>query len=440
MRRVVLSPLRLLPLLALLFCTSLALAAGPLTPALSPQAQQGRDLAKKAQCNRCHDFGAALAPAKKALHCVNCHNWILDTKGHPDQIAKQRKGYPDWDRYLENVNHFTRLPVLTTLTRRVRPSYVRHFLDAPRDLRPHLDESMIPLRLTPADKDAIVAWLVELAGPNVVPEEPLPPAPSAARIEAGRSVFMTRGCPMCHVLGNIRFQPGMDAAFFKAVGETAKLAPNLRFARERVPRSVFVRYVQDPQAVDPSVTMPKLGVTPDEAEKLADFVLYVNPELPPGPAAADVKAPTVPALTRRVTYDEVYDEVFGRVCIHCHMNPKTNAGEGGAGNTGGLTYAGRRLNLEQYAGFKQGAFRDGKWVDILKPQANGAPPLLLEVLLQRHREGTRDQRAAFADSAGEGVAPNPDAPGMPLGLPAISVAQLSLIKTWLDEGAPGPEE
>lgn len=400
-------------------------------------ARQGRKVVEKAQCNRCHEITGGLPAFKREMHCVNCHTWILGTRGKPDEIARQRQDFPDWDRYLESVVHFTRLPNLGTLARRVRPSAIRSFLDSNRDLRPHLDESMIPLRLTAAEKDAAVAWLTTLAGPNATADEPAPRVTDAARIAAGRAVFIARACPTCHVFGNTRFQPGFDAAFYKAMGERAKLAPNLRFARERLTRETFVRFVQDPQAVDPSVSMPKMGVTPAEAEQLADFVFGAEPELaPPPPEAAAV--PEIPVLTRAVPFDEVFDEVLGKICVHCHMDPATNAGDGGAGNTGGLGYAGKHLSLESYPSVARGLLRDGKRVSVVRPGPNGAPPLLLESLLRRHREASRDQHRPFGDHAGAGANIDPAAPGMPMGLPALSVAQISLVKTWLAQGAPGP--
>jgi hypothetical protein len=122
------------------------------------------------------------------------------------------------------------------------------------------------------------------------------------------------------------------------------------------------------------------------------------------------------------------------------MDPAINNGDGGAGNTGGLSYAGKRLALESYAGLKRGLLRDGRRVSVTAPGPNGEPPLLLSALLRRHREAARDQRPAFADHAGLTAAapPDPAAPGMPLGLPALGVTQLGLIKTWLAQGAPGP--
>jgi hypothetical protein len=433
---------RLLPVVLLSSLALLGLAGLAPGRALAAPKHPGRVVAEKAQCNRCHGITGGLPAFKREMHCVDCHTWILGTKGDAAAIAKQREAFPDWDRYLESIVHFTRLPDLGTLARRVRPTALRAYLDAPYDLRPHLEESMIPVRLSAREKDALVDWLAHLAGPAVAADAPDAPGPGSLtpdRIAAGRETFVQKGCPTCHVFGNVRFQPGFDAAFYKAMGPAAQLAPNLRFARERLPRAVFVRFVQDPRAVDPAVTMPALGVTPAEAERLADFVYGADPELAAPVAAA---APDVPLLSRPVPFDEVYDEVLGKICVHCHMDPAINDGDGGAGNTGGLTYPGKRLALESFAGLSRGLSRDGKRVSVTAPGPNGEPPLLLAALLRRHREAARDQRPAFGDHAGltTAAAPDPKAPGMPLGLPALGVAQLSLIRTWLAQGAPGPVE
>ena len=74
-------------------------------------------------------------------------------------------------------------------------------------------------------------------------------------------------------------------------------------------------------------------------------------------------------LDREVTWDEVYEEVLGFVCVHCHMAPESNNGDGGPGNDGGLGFAGVKLDLETYAGVKRGLMRGGKRVSVIKPPA-----------------------------------------------------------------------
>lgn len=423
----------------------LALLAALLAPAhaFEPLAEKGRAVMQAAECTRCHAVtgtGGAdrgLPPMPRAQNCVTCHQWILATKGDAEAIARQHETFPDWDRYLETIVHFRRLPDLGTLTRRVDPAFVRRFLDRPFDLRPHLDESMIPLRLSPADKDAVVAYLTALNGADAVaagaakPEAPVEPA----RVDAGRQRFLAAGCPTCHVLGPKPLVPGFGPDFFRAMGDAAALAPDLRFARERIPRAVLVRFIVDPASVDPQTAMPRLGVTPAQAEQIADFVLHAPLDDGPAPVAALTEATP---LARAVTWDEVFEEVLGQICVHCHMNPASNDGDGGAGNTGGLGYAGLSLDLETYAGVKRGLLREGRRVSILTPPKPGEPPLLLQALLRRHAEAARDHRPPYSGYRADARGPDPARPGMPLGLPPLPPEKVRMIAAWLAQGAPGP--
>lgn len=410
--------------------------------ALSPKALVGKRAVEKAECTRCHDVtdvsgqGHGVAAADRAMHCVDCHNWILDTKGKATEIAKMRTTFPDWDRYLETIVHFTQLPDLGTLTRKVHPGFVRRFLDGPFDLRPHLEESMIPVRLSAAEKDAVVAYLSELNGAHVAPAPVASAKPTPAQIAEGKKRFVQRACPTCHLVGNTPLMPGFTRATYTALATAGKLAPNLRYVRERIPRAVLVRYIADPQSVDPKSQMAKLPLFEDDAERIADFLLHGEVQLTGGVHAPTV--PKIPTLPRKVLYDEVFDEVFGKICVHCHMHPESNNGDGGAGNTGGLGFAGLKLNLETYDGMRQGLVRGGKRIDLFKPEKPGEPPLLLAALLRRHTEAARDYRPPFGDRPEAGTPTSPDRPGMPMGLPPLSVEQITLIKTWIAQGAPGP--
>jgi len=408
---------------------------------LSAKAKRGRTAMKDAQCNRCHTItdasgaGRGLEAAPRKQHCVGCHTWILATKDDAAAIEHYRELYPDWDRYLKNVVHYTKLPDLGTLTRRVRPSFVRSFLDAPFDLRPHLDESMIPVRLTDAQKDDVVAYLSELN--DTTDEDDDAPRPTAAHIAQGRDLFEKSGCASCHLVGNIRFRRDYDEAYYASMKPTALLAPNLRHARERLTRAMMVRWIADPQAVIPGTTMPKPEITPEAIERIADFLLYgdldAQVEKPKAPLTLD----DVPTLDRKVGYDEVNAKVFGKICIHCHMNADNNGGDGGPGNTGGLGWQGARLDLETYDGIRAGLVRDGKRVSVLDAPSAGEAPLLLASLMRRHEEAARDYRPVYRDNSSE-IRPSTDRPAMPLGLPPLPVDQLSLIKTWIAQGAPGP--
>lgn len=429
--------MRILSLLTFLALGPQALFSSPQARAFSPQAQAGRAVMDTAQCTRCHTVSDGAVPgipaAARDFHCVNCHTWILGTKGKPTEIALMRQEMPDWDRYLENIVHFTRLPDLGSLTRKVRPSFVRSFLDGPFDLRPHLDESMIPVRLSAAQKDQVVAYLTELAGKDVAQDGPAGPVPSAEQIAQGKALLVQRGCFACHVAGEAPLVPGLTAAVYGKLEMPGKLAPDLAHVRARIPRAVLVKYINDPLAVDPNSAMPKQPVVGDDAERIADYLLHGDLGAPEG----KTQVPEIPVLARKVGYDEVHEKVFGFVCVHCHMHPESNNGDGGAGNDGGLGFAGVRLNLETYEGIKAGLVRDGQRIDILESK-DGRPPVLLEALLRRHAEAARDFRPAFSQRGPLGPPTDTVRPGMPLGLPPLTEENLSLVKTWLAQGAPGP--
>jgi predicted CXXCH cytochrome family protein len=412
---------------------AIAVAGVALAPAtasadeLSPEAKRGRAAMKQAECTRCHSVtdsagaGRGLAAAPTRSHCVGCHTWILGTKDDPDAIARNRKVYPDWDRYLVNITHFTALPDLGTLTRRVKPSFVRAYLDGPTDLRPHLDESMISVKLSDDQKDDVVAYLSELNGAK--DDAKIAKARSAKRVAQGRKLFERRGCASCHLIGDLDFGKDYDAAFYAGMKPVALLAPDLRHAKRRMTRESLVRFIEDPQSVDATASMTKPELEAGDAERIADFLLGV--EAAAAASADPVSAKDVPVLDRKVSYEEVSDRVLGRICVHCHMNADNNSGDGGPGNTGGLGWKGAGLDLETYAGAKLGVLRDGKRVSILDAGDDGEPPLLLQSLLRRHDE--------VAGTVGE-------RPGMPMALPPLDVGDLSLIKSWLDQGAPGPRD
>ena len=181
--------------------------------ALSAQARRGRQVLAQAQCNRCHTVTAVAAragvpPAPRRLHCVGCHTWILDTADDDAAQARMRRTYPEWDRYLENVVHFTALPDLGTLTRRVDPAFIRRYLDAPFDLRPQMDERMIPVTLSAQEKDALVRYLTELNGEHAA-RITASATPSPQQIARGRALFQQRGCPTCHVVGTLNIPSGL---------------------------------------------------------------------------------------------------------------------------------------------------------------------------------------------------------------------------------------
>ena len=248
---------------------------------------------------------------------------------------------------------------------------------------------MIPVRLSSSEKDAVVEYLSALNGGHsvngAVAEQ------NQVLIEPERLKVGTDSSPLdvnCHVVGAQKLGHHLTQSFF-GLGAAAQLAPNLAHTRHRIPRARLIKFIQDPRGIDPQTRMPKFDVSERDARLLADFILGTPLALK---AAHRPRVPSIPLLSRPVEYEEIFEDVLGKICVHCHMDPDSNNGDGGAGNTGGLGFDGVSLNLETYGGLKRGLFRDGKWISITEKGANGEPSILWAALLRRHLESYRDYR------------------------------------------------
>lgn len=198
------------------------------------------------------------------------------------------------------------------------------------------------------------------------------------------------------------------------------MAPDLALTRERFRPDALPRWLLDPQAIKPDPSMPRLGITPNEARALAVFVLHAP--LPP-----DVDRSVgerLPLLTRPVTYAEVRDQVLGRVCIHCHADAALARGDGGPGNTGGFGFPERGLDLSSYRSIARGSRDDdGRRRSVFRP-APTAPDMPRRVahLVARHHEVAGRPLAGVR--------------GMPLGRPPLSWADIQLVEPWIAQGRP----
>jgi cytochrome c1 len=102
---------------------------------------------------------------------------------------------------------------------------------------------------------------------------PLTPAPGVAGDAAvGRQLFGTKGCSGCHTLYGLPGAAGVAGPNLTNV----TLRPTL--AGETLPMSPdsLTRWLLDPSALKPGTTMPRLGLSLQEAQDLTAF-LYSQP-------------------------------------------------------------------------------------------------------------------------------------------------------------------
>ncbi len=389
-------------------------ASGPVavTPAeAAPDPARGKALVLEMQCNRCHD-GTGHAAAAQNKHCVHCHKDIMEGRFKASEASIAR--------WKPRVKDLADAPSLEAIGARVSRAFIESYLLTPTDLRPHLVASMPRLAITSAQAKDIAAYLAPEDAPPAAREK-APAAIAGADLGKGRALLDSKGCGTCHTFSGIApltASPVPVPQDPRAFERGHRIAPDLRATRDRMSAARVVRWLKDPKAVKADTEMPTIPLTDAEIRDLAAYVLTVplaSPEAKPKPER-------LPLLTRRVSFKEVDEKVFHRTCWHCHSEPDYAIGDGGPGNSGGLGFKPRGLNLSDYAGIAAGFLDDkGERSSVFAKEADGTPRLV-RAMLARHEE--------------EAGAPTGPVRGMPLGYAPISLEDIQLVDTWISQGRP----
>jgi cytochrome c2 len=367
-------------------------------------AEHGQELIEKYQCNRCHE-GTGATPAEPSAHCVNCHQQIL-AGTFPATSDKL-------ERWKTHVGYVRLVPSLLSARERLSRDFIARFLLDPYDVRPLLAPSMPRLALSAEDARDIATALTR--GQESA-------ASSAEHVDAdprrGRALLEQRGCGNCHQFSRVPALPEKPNAERAAHDDALLLAPDLVHVRERWVKGSLVRWLRDPRALKADTLMPATGFDESEARDVAAYLL--GAPLANAPTIAPDKR--LPALERRVTFAEVDEKVLRVTCRHCHGNPDASLGDGGPGNTGGFGFSGRAIDFSSYRGTLSG-YRDGKHErrSLFEPLADGTPRLVAALLARQDEQAGK---------------PRADVRGMPLGLPALTSAQIQLVDTWIQQGRP----
>jgi mono/diheme cytochrome c family protein len=365
-------------------------------------AQRGRDLVARFECARCHD-GAGVAPAPTNKHSVHCHQDLAS--------GKLGAGNPEAAKWREHTAHLRVVPTLADAGKRLRRGWIEGFLLDPHDLRPSLTMTMPRLQITPEEARDIATYIA----PDDAAEKD--DALAGASLEQGRALVEKNGCGSCHAFTGVPALPDARAANAKETNEVFALAPDLRFARERLRPAKLVAWLLDPKSLMPDTRMPKFTITEEQARDIAAYVMKAPLVLPSRTAPA-----RLPVLDRKVTYSEVEERVLGVLCVHCHSEPKTSIGDGGPGNGGGFGFPPKRFDVGTYRGISAGYVdAHGERQSVFAPGPGGVPRLV-SALMARHEE--------------EAGKPNADVRGMPLGLPPLPLEDIQLVESWIAQGRP----
>jgi cytochrome c2 len=381
-----------------------------LDPPFHGDAKRGQSLVVRYECARCHDGTGQPAPFID-FQCKGCHERVLS-----GQLPFSKDRLDGWRATLR---HYATTPDLTQAGRALRPSYLAAFLREPTKVRPHMEEWMPRLALSEKDASDIAAYLTASAPPSD-DERPMGDA------ERGKSLAGSRGCFACHEFTGASRAEGaatIPNLSQKELGPTIVRAPDLRFVRDRFRPDALVQWIFDPSSVMKGALMPTLGLSEEDAKDLAAYLWTTKLEPLPSPPTPIAR---LPLLDRRVTYDEVSNQVFKKSCIHCHSDPDPKGGDAGPGSVGGLGFTARGVRLSSYAGLELGYIAKGGARESLL----GEEPAL------RQWGGSRLVAALVARHEETSARPISEVRGMPLGLPALPVEDIQLVESWVAQGAP----
>lgn len=381
-------------------------AATALSAVHAGDVERGKKLVLEYQCNRCHDgTGHEAAPQNK--NCVHCHTDIME-----DRFKAPAASIARWK---PRVRDLAIAPSLEASGKRLSRSWIEGYLQRPSDLRPHLAQYMPRLAITAEDARDIAAYLA--------PEDATASGAKKAEdadLGKGRQLLETRGCGSCHVFTGVAAlpasaPPAMDPRDFD---RGRRLAPDLRFARERMSAEKMVAWLADPKAVKSDTRMPKIALTAAEIRDLTGYIREVELTAPPPKA----KFERLPILQRPVTFKEVDEKVFHRTCWHCHSEPDYAIGDGGPGNSGGFGFKPRGLNLSDYGGIAAGYVDDkGERSSVFVKDAKGVPRIVMAMIARHDEEGGADTGPVR---------------GMPLGYEPLPAEDIQLVETWVAQGRP----
>lgn len=365
--------------------------AGPRGAGDAVDPSEGLATMREVHCHLCHEV-PEVEPAPRIASCADCHAWIREVADDPVKRARAMQVFPLWERYERSVASYLAVPSLEAAMARLDPDWVRDYLADPHDLRPGMPETMPRFDLSSDQLDAIVASFAAARA-----RVPATPSPDPARVERGRAVF-ERTCASCHPFGA------------RAAGGDPR-APDLAHARDRMSADHVAAWIADPAAVSPRATMPAPDLEPAEVLAVRDYVLLADPAWTPAPPAGPPPGPT----TEPVAWADVEERVFGRICVHCHMDPEANEGRAGPGNGGGFGWPATGIELETYEGVVAAADR--------------IPASLLRRRAEAHRDAV-DPGQQPVDLT------RPARPGMPLALPPLPDEDIALVLGWIEEGMP----
>ncbi len=205
-------------------------------------------------------------------------------------------------------------PELTKVGSKVNPDWLVTWLRNPQGYLPHAE---MP-RYGWSDEDLYTVThyvTTRLTDPDLLSNVPKMAPPMQTEIQKGRSLFLEKGCPGCHVVEGITPQKdfGPDLS-----GLGAKNLSQLEFGHSRIPRNL-IAYIQakitDPLSVNPAARMPQYHLTAADLDAVTTALLGMA-----GPPSTNAMAKLVVSRTETPFHPAgAFGEVYERYkCYVCH--------------------------------------------------------------------------------------------------------------------------
>lgn len=152
-------------------------------------------------------------------------------------------------------------------------------------------------------------------------------------VNAGKMVWHKYDCIGCHTI----------------LGNGSYFAPDMTKIAENKPKDYLKQFLMDPKSVNPKATMPKFGITTQEADHLIAFLEWISKVDTNGWPPKPVLATAIGVAGKELTAGQKLYQSLG--CSNCHMI-------NGVGGTTGpdLTTVGARRDREWILGH----FKDPK--------------------------------------------------------------------------------
>ncbi len=205
-------------------------------------------------------------------------------------------------------------PELTKVGSKVNPDWLVAWLRNPQSYLPH--SKMPRYQWSNEDLYSVTQYIrTKLTDSDLLSNVPQFGAPAPEELQAGRRLFVEKGCGSCHVIEGINpqkdFGPDLSALGAKNVSE-------LEFGRATIPRSL-VSYVQakltDPVSVNPAARMPQYALNAADLDALTTALLSMTGSSTP----SGMQKLMVPRKDAAFHPAGAFGEVYERYkCYACH--------------------------------------------------------------------------------------------------------------------------